>query len=107
MIGRKLGYHGTTLGAASLSGLTHMHPQWDLPLPGFVHVDAPYWYGEGGDLSPDEFGLMAARSLETKILQLGAENVAAFIGEPLQGAGGVIIPPRQLLAGNSAHLLRA
>lgn len=93
MIGRKLGYHGTTLGAASLSGLTHMHPQWDLPLPGFVHVDAPYWYGEGGDLSPEEFGLMAARSLEAKILELGAQNVAAFIGEPLQGAGGVIIPP--------------
>jgi putrescine aminotransferase len=93
MIGRRLGYHGVTLGAASLSGLTPMHPQWDLPLPGFVHVDAPYWYGEGGDLSPHDFGLKAARSLETKILELGAENVAAFIGEPLQGAGGVIIPP--------------
>jgi len=93
MIGRRLGYHGVTLGAASLSGLTVMHPQWDLPLPGFVHVDAPYWYGEGGDLSPHEFGLKAARSLEAKILQLGAENVAAFIGEPIQGAGGVIIPP--------------
>ncbi len=93
MIGRRLGYHGVTLGAASLSGLTPMHPQWDLPLPGFVHVDAPYWYGEGGDLSPHAFGLQAARSLETKILELGAENVAAFIGEPLQGAGGVIIPP--------------
>jgi putrescine---pyruvate transaminase len=93
MIGRKLGYHGVTLGAASLSGLTPLHPQWDLPLPGFVHVDAPYWYGEGGDLSPQEFGLKAARSLEAKILELGAENVAAFIGEPIQGAGGVIIPP--------------
>jgi len=93
MIGRRLGYHGVTLGAASLSGLTPMHPQWDLPLPGFVHVDAPYWYGEGGDLSPHDFGLKAARSLETKILELGAQNVAAFIGEPLQGAGGVIIPP--------------
>lgn len=93
MIGRNYGYHGVTLGAASLSGLTHLHPQFDLPLPGFVHVEAPYWYGEGGDLSPQEFGLKAARSLEAKILELGAENVAAFIGEPIQGAGGVIIPP--------------
>ena len=93
MIGRKYGYHGVTLGAASLSGLTHLHPQFDLPLPGFVHVEAPYWYGEGGGLSPAEFGLKAARSLEAKILELGADNVAAFIGEPIQGAGGVIIPP--------------
>lgn len=93
MIGRHYGYHGVTLGAASLSGLTLLHPQFDLPLPGFVHVEAPYWYGEGGGLSPQEFGLKAAQSLEAKILELGAENVAAFIGEPIQGAGGVIIPP--------------
>lgn len=93
MISRRYAYHGTTMAAASLSGLTPMHPQWDLPLPGFVHVDPPYWYGEGGDLSPHEFGLKAARSLETKILELGPENVGAFIGEPIQGSGGLIIPP--------------
>jgi len=93
IISRRLGYHGVTMAAASLSGLTAMHPQWDLPLPGFVHIDPPYWYGEGGDLSPEEFGLKAARALEQKILELGAENIAAFIGEPIQGAGGVIIPP--------------
>ena len=65
-----------------------------LPIPGIVHIRQPYWYGEGGDLSPDELGLVAARALEEKILEIGPERVAAFIGEPIQGAGGVIIPPQ-------------
>lgn len=92
-IARKKAYHGVTIAAASLSGLTSMHPQADLPMPGFVHIDCPYWYGEGGDMSPDEFGLKTARALEEKILELGADNVAAFVAEPVQGAGGLIIPP--------------
>jgi putrescine aminotransferase len=58
-----------------------------------VHIDQPYWFGEGGDMTPAAFGLARARQLEAKILELGAENVAAFIGEPFQGAGGVIFPP--------------
>ena len=70
-----------------------MHAQGGLPIPGVVHIRQPYWYGEGGDLSPEEFGLVAARALEDKILEIGAERVGAFIGEPIQGAGGVIIPP--------------
>jgi putrescine---pyruvate transaminase len=93
IIGRAFGYHGVTLATASLSGLAAMHPQSDLPLPGFEHVQAPYWYAEGGTLSPEEFGLQAAQALERRILELGPETVAAFIGEPIQGAGGVIIPP--------------
>jgi putrescine aminotransferase len=97
MIARKYAYHGVTLAAASLSGLKPMHPQWDLPLHGFVHIRAPYWYGEGGDLSPEEFGLQCARALEEKILELGAENVASFSAEPVQGAGGLIIPPKGYL----------
>ena len=53
----------------------------------------PYWYDHGGDLSPDEFGRQAARAVEERILELGPETVAAFVAEPIQGAGGVIIPP--------------
>src|SRR5262249_43157924 len=65
----------------------------DLPLPGFSHIMQPYWYALGGNLAPAEFGRRAAAALEAKILELGADNVAAFIGEPIQGAGGVVIPP--------------
>jgi putrescine aminotransferase len=93
MIGRTYGYHGVTLAAASLSGLPNMHPQFDLPLAGFVHVPAPYWFAEGGDSTPEAYGRQAAQALEQKILELGPERVGAFIGEPVQGAGGVIIPP--------------
>lgn len=92
-ISRKKAYHGVTLASASLSGIPSMHPQADLPLPGFVHIDTPYWFGEGGDLTPEEFGLRTAQALEKKILELGAENVAAFVAEPVTGAGGLIIAP--------------
>ncbi len=93
IISRKNAYHGSTMAGASLGGMTYMHEQGELPIPGIVHIDQPYWYHLGGDLSPDEFGLKAARELETRIKELGPEKVAAFIGEPIQGAGGVIVPP--------------
>ena len=92
-ISRLHGYHGSTMAAASLGGMAAMHGQADLPLPGFVHVTPPYWYDFGEDLSSKDFGRQAAKALEDKILELGPETVAAFIGEPIQGAGGVIIPP--------------
>jgi putrescine aminotransferase len=93
IISRHNAYHGSTMAGASLGGMKPMHEQGGLPIPGIVHIRQPYWFGEGGDLSPEEFGLVAARALEAKILELGPDKVAAFIGEPIQGAGGVIIPP--------------
>ena len=93
LIGRWNGYHGSTIGAASLGGMTYMHEQGDLPIPDIEHVEQPWWYKLGGSKSPDEFGLEAARWVEEKILQVGPDRVAAFVGEPIQGAGGVIIPP--------------
>ena len=92
-ISREHAYHGSTMAAASLGGMTSMHAQADLPLPGFEHVMPPYWYDYGGDMTPEEFGIAAAQAIEEKILELGADNVAAFIGEPIQGSGGVLVPP--------------
>ena len=93
LIGRFNGYHGSTVAGASLGGMKGMHAQGGLPIPDVQHIDQPYWFGEGGDLSPEEFGLQRARALEEKILELGPDRVAAFIGEPIQGAAGVFIPP--------------
>jgi putrescine aminotransferase len=93
IISRVNGYHGSTVAGASLGGMTYMHEQGDLPIPGIVHIPQPYWFGEGGNKTPDEFGVWAAEQLEKKILELGVENVGAFIAEPIQGAGGVIVPP--------------
>lgn len=93
IISRKNGYHGSTVAGASLGGMTYMHEQGDLPIPGIVHIAQPYWFGEGGHMSPEEFGVWAANQLEEKILEIGVDNVGAFIAEPIQGAGGVIVPP--------------
>lgn len=93
VIARKNAYHGSTVAGASLGGMKLMHEQGNLPIEGISHINQPYWYAEGGDLSPDDFGLKVARELEEKIDELGEDNVAAFVAEPIQGAGGVIIPP--------------
>jgi putrescine aminotransferase len=93
IISRRNAYHGSTMAGASLGGMAVMHAQGGIPIPDIEHIRQPYWFGEGGNLSPDEFGLAAAQALEEKIQALGPEKIAAFIGEPIQGAGGVIIPP--------------
>ena len=93
IISRWNGYHGSTMAGASLGGMKAMHAQGGLPIPDVVHIGQPYWFECGSDLDPAEFGLRVARELEAKILEIGPQRVAAFIGEPVQGAGGVIIPP--------------
>ncbi len=93
IISRHNAYHGSTMGGASLGGMSAMHAQGGLPIPDIAFIDQPFWYGEGGDMSPEDFGLERARQLEAKIAELGEGKVAAFIAEPVQGAGGVIIPP--------------
>jgi putrescine aminotransferase len=95
IISRHNAYHGSTMAGASLGGMGGMHAQGGLPIPGIVHIQQPHWWEHGRELGLDRegFGLMAAGWLEQKILEVGANRVAAFIGEPVQGAGGVIVPP--------------
>lgn len=97
-ISRVNAYHGSTVVGASLGGMGYMHEQGDLPIAGVEHIEQPYYFKEVSSnanvsLTPEEFGIKAAQSLEAKILALGEDNIAAFIAEPFQGAGGVIIPP--------------
>jgi putrescine aminotransferase len=93
LISRWNAYHGSTVAGASLGGMKFMHAQGGLPIPGIEHVMQPYLFGDGFGEDPERFAERAAQAIEERILAVGAENVAAFIGEPVQGAGGVIIPP--------------
>lgn len=98
VIARQNAYHGSTVAAGALGGMSGMHEQIGGIVSGIEHIGQPHiWEHRNADGSlPDEveFGRRAAGWLEERILQLGAENVAAFIGEPVQGAGGVIVPPK-------------
>jgi len=93
IISRDYAYHGSSLYTASLTGLAPMHAAFGLPLNDVVHVRAPYWYREGGDLDPESFGREAAAALRETIADLGAGQVAAFIAEPVQVTAGAIVPP--------------
>ncbi len=96
VISRKNAYHGSTIAASSLGGMEEMHKQAGV-IPNIVHVEQPNWFAKrcelGSDLDRDEFGREVAQSIADKIEEIGAERIAAFIAEPIQGAGGVIVPP--------------
>ncbi len=96
IISRKNAYHGSTIAASSLGGMEDMHKQGGI-IPGIVHVEQPHWFARrcelGTDLDTNDFGREVAQSIVDKIEELGVDKVAAFIAEPVQGAGGVIVPP--------------
>ena len=93
-ISRWNAYHGSTVAGVSLGGMKLMHAIGDLPIAGVEHVMQPYKFGEGFGEDEEAFAARAAQEIEDRILKIGPENVAAFIGEPVQGAGGVIIPAK-------------
>lgn len=93
LIAREYGYHGSTIASASLSGMPMMHNQ-AASLPDFAHIPTAYQFMEGRGLNEEEYGLKAASFLEEKINEIGPEKVAAFVAEPLHGAGGAKMPPR-------------
>ncbi len=92
IISRHNAYHGSSVVGAALGGMAGMHEQAGT-LPGIEHIAQPYWLADTSGMTPHEFGLYAARELERRIDLIGEDKVAAFIAEPIQGAGGVIIPP--------------
>jgi len=94
IISRQRGYHGVTVASGSLTGLPAFHAHFDLPIPGILHTDCPFYYrgAEPGE-SETEFVDRIVGNLERLIDQEGPETIAAFIAEPVMGAGGVIIPP--------------
>ncbi len=92
VLSRQYGYHGSTIAAASLGGFDFVHGQFE-KLPYVEHIQPPNWFAHGRHLSEHDFGIEAAQQLQKAIDHHGAENIAAFIAEPVQGAGGVIVPP--------------
>ncbi len=95
IISRVKAYHGVTVAAASLTGIAGNHRDFDVPLPGFLHAGCPHHYrfAQDGE-SEEEFATRLADELDALIVREGPETVAAFIAEPVMGAGGVIVPPR-------------
>jgi 4-aminobutyrate--pyruvate transaminase len=93
IISRRMGYHGIAMGALAATGIPTYHEGFGPGVPGYIHVSAPYKYRNGEGLSDSEFVDKLVKELEELIAKEGAETIAAFIGEPVQGAGGVVPPP--------------
>lgn len=106
ILAREMGYHGSTMAAASMTGIPYMQKQFGLPLPGFEHGPTAYTYRDGQGMTPEAFGVAAAAALEKRVLEIGPERIAAFIAEPVQGAGGLVIPPPGYWPAVSAMLKR-
>ena len=104
IISRKNAYHGSTVAAASLGGMKPMHEQGGLPIPGIVHVEQPYWFGSDRSLSPDEFGLATARSIEAKINEIGADKDRCVHRRTHPGCRWCDRAAGQLLARGATHL---
>jgi adenosylmethionine-8-amino-7-oxononanoate aminotransferase len=98
VISRRRAYHGLTLAAMSATGLPAFWPMFEPRTPGFLHIDAPDPYRFTSPDAAVSTGVAAANQLEEMILREGADTVAAFIAEPVQGAGGVIVPPPDYFA---------
>ena len=95
IISRWRGYHGSGLMTGSLTGLELFHNKFDLPLTNVLHTEAPYYYRRANrDLSEEAFSQYCADKLEAMILKEGPDTVAAFIGEPVLGTGGLVPPPK-------------
>ncbi|MEX0807468.1 MAG: aspartate aminotransferase family protein [Dongiaceae bacterium] len=95
IISRIKGYHGVTVASASLTGLPYNHKDFDLPITGILHADCPHFYRFGADgETEEEFATRLAENLDNLIVAEGPDTVAAFIAEPVMGAGGVLIPPK-------------
>lgn len=95
IIGRNRGYHGTSIASASITGLPHLHRDFHLPLPNFLHVTCPHFYREGKpDETEEQFSTRLANELDALIIAEGPDTVAAFFAEPAMGTGGAVMPPK-------------
>ncbi|HEU0114045.1 MAG TPA: aspartate aminotransferase family protein [Thermomicrobiales bacterium] len=93
ILSRRMAYHGIAMGALAATGIPTYHEGFGPLAPGYLHLTAPYPYRNGEGMSDDDFVAALVRELEATIAREGADTIAAMIGEPIQGSGGVVVPP--------------